>query len=161
MTIGGTTCEVPIAPGEPLVPLGAVARPVLAPLRLTDPVAVDLVLLAWARSGDKGQLFNVAVIARQPDWLPLLKAALTPEAVSEWYRHLGQNGQQPTVRAFDVPGVHALNFVIEGALSGGINASTRLDPAAKGMAQMLLRFPVPVPAALAATFNSQTSKSGE
>jgi hypothetical protein len=46
--------------------------------------------------------------------------------------------------------VHALNFVVNDALEGGINASTQLDPAAKGMAQLLLRFPVPVPAALAA-----------
>lgn len=122
---------------------------------------VDLVQLAWARSGDKGQLFNVAVIARRPEWLPFLKAALTPETVGEWYRHFGQNGQRPAVRAYDVPGVHALNLVIDGALSGGINASTRLDPAAKGMAQMLLRFPVTVPAGLAASLNRQASQSGE
>ena len=161
MTIGGTTCEVPIAKGQPLVPPAAVARSAPAPLLLTDPVEIDLVQLAWARSGDKGQLFNVAVIARQPEWLPFLRAALTPEAVSEWYWHLGQNGQKPVVRNYNVPGVHALNFVIDGALPGGINASTRLDPAAKGMAQMLLRFPVLVPATLAASLNSQASKSGE
>ena len=86
---------------------------------------------------------------------------MTPDAVSEWYWHLGQNGQKPVVRNYNVPGVHALNFVIDGALPGGINASTRLDPAAKGMAQMLLRFPVLVPATLAASLNSQASKSGE
>lgn len=161
MTIGGTTCKVPIANGQPLVSPTAVARPALVPLLLTNPIEVDLVRLAWARSGDKGQLFNVAVIARRPEWLPFLKAALTPEAVSEWYRHLGANGREPEVRTYDVPGVHALNLVIGGALPGGINASTRLDPAAKGMAQMLLRFPVPVPAELAASFNCQASKSGE
>ena len=103
----------------------------------------------------------MAVIARRPEWLAFIRAALTAEAVSEWYRHLGPNGQEPAVRAYDVPGVHALNFVIDGALPGGINASTRLDPAAKGMAQMLLRFPVPVPAALAASLNCQASNSGD
>lgn len=161
MTFGGTTHQIPIAAGEPLVAVTAAARRAAVPLVLPDPVEVDLVRLAWARSGDKGQLFNVAVIARRPEWLAFLRAALTAEAMSEWYRHLGPNGQQPAVRAHDVPGVHALNFVIDGALPGGINASTRLDPAAKGMAQMLLRFPVPVPAALAASLNCQASNSGD
>jgi hypothetical protein len=161
MSIGGTSCEVSVPNGQPLLPLATMARPTLDPLLLTDPVEVELVRLAWARSGDKGQLFNVAVIARQPEWLAFLRAALTPAAVSEWYRHLGPNGQNPAVRAYDVPGVHALNLVIDGALPGGINANTRLDPAAKGMAQMLLRFPVPVPAALAASLSCQASKPGE
>jgi len=160
MTIGGTTCEVPVANGQPMVPPATMARPASVPLVLTDPVEVDLVRLAWARSGDKGQLFNVAVIARRPEWLPFLKAALTPAAVSEWYRHLGPNAQPPAVRAYGVPGVHALNLVIEGALPGGINTSIRLDPAAKGMAQMLLRFPVAVPADLAASLDLQTANAG-
>ncbi len=160
MTIGGTTCEVPVANGQPMVPPATMATPASVPLVLTDPVEVDLVGLARARSGDKGQLFNVAVIARRPEWLPFLKAALTPAAVGEWYRHLGPNAHPPAVRAYDVPGVHALNLVIEGALPGGINTSIRLDPAAKGMAQMLLRFPVPVPADLAASFDLQTANAG-
>ena len=103
-----------------------------------------------ARSGDKGHLFNVAVIARRPEYLVYLRAALTPEAVGEWYCHLGPDGEPPRVDGYDVPGLHALNFVLHDALKGGINASTQLDPAAKGMAQMLLRFPIPVPSALAA-----------
>lgn len=160
MTIGGATSAVPVPTGTPVVAPAAAARPVAPPVLLQDPVNVDLVRLAWARSGDKGQLFNVAVIARQPEWLPFLTAALTPEAVSGWYRHLGPNCQPPAVRAYDVPGVHALNFVIDGALPGGINASTRLDPAAKGMAQMLLRFPVAVPAALAASLDLKSANAG-
>lgn len=150
MTFDGVTQDVPVAAGVPAAE-GAPVRQI-APSTPTEPgaVAVDLIRLAWARSGDKGHLFNVAVIARQPDYLPYLRAALTPEAVGEWYRHLGPDGQPPRVDRYDVPGFHALNFVLHDALSGGINASTRLDPAAKGMAQMLLRFPVPVPTALAA-----------
>ena len=105
--------------------------------------------LAWARSGDKGHLFNVAVIARRPEYLPWLRAALSPVAVGEWYRHLRRAGP-PRVDRYEVPGFHALNLVVHDALEGGLNASTQLDPAAKGMGQMLLRFPVPVPAALAA-----------
>jgi hypothetical protein len=114
-----------------------------------DLVEVDLVRLAWVRSGDKGHLFNVAVIAREPEYLPWLRRALTPESVGEWYAHLADDGQRLKVDRYEAPGVHALNFVVNDALVGGINASTRLDPAAKGMGQMLLRFPVAVPAGMA------------
>jgi hypothetical protein len=96
------------------------------------------------------------VIARKPEYLKYLKAALTPKAVAEWYQHLGPDGQPPVVDDYDVAGLHALNFVIHDALTGGINASTQLDPAAKGMAQMLLRFPIPVPPELADALNEST-----
>jgi len=107
--------------------------------------AAPLIRLAWARSGDKGNLFNVAVIARQAEFLPYIAAALTPEAVGEHYaRMLGQ------VRAFAVeryyaPGLCALNFVVKDSMDGGVMASTTLDPVAKGMAQLLLEYPIPVP----------------
>lgn len=123
--------------------------------------SVDLVDLAWVRSGDKGHLFNVAVIARRPEYLPYLKAALTPESVGEWYRHLGPNGEAPRVDSFEAPGLNALNFVVHDALTGGINASTRLDPAAKGMGQMLLRFAVQVPKYLAAKVKTNSSFKGD
>ena len=157
MTFAGVTQDVAVAAGVPIAADAQAAE--RAPMTPAEPgsVAVDLVRLAWARSGDKGHLFNVAVIARQPEYLPYLRAALTPEAVAEWYRHLGPDGQRPRVDRYDVPGFHALNFVVRDALAGGINASTRLDPAAKGMAQMLLRFPVPVPAALAAELGAAAS----
>ena len=157
MTFAGVTQDVSMAAGVPLAaapPAGAAA-----PATPVEPgaVVVDLVRLAFARSGDKGHLFNVAVIARQQEYLPYLRAALTPEAVGEWYLHLGPVGQSPRVDRYDVPGFQALNFVLHDALAGGINASIRLDPAAKGMAQMLLRFPIPVPATLAAALSDAAS----
>ena len=150
LTFGGVTKDLPAATGTSvgkIVRANPVSPPVAAP---TGTVEVDLVRLAWARSGDKGQLFNVAVIARKPEYLPYLRAAVTADAVGEWYRHLGANGQAPRVDCYDAPSLHALNFVLHDALVGGINASTRLDPAAKGMAQMLLRFPVMISKELAA-----------
>lgn len=160
MTFSGVTQDVEVASGVPVTTQTSVAVP-FAEAEVAG-VAVDLVQLAWARSGDKGHLFNVAVIARKPEYLPYLRAALTPDAVGDWYRHLGPDGQPPRVDRHDVPGFHALNFVLHDALAGGINASTRLDPAAKGMAQMLLRFPVPVPATLAATLGtSAASQQGQ
>ena len=48
-------------------------------------------------------------------------------------------------------GINALNYVVHDSMAGGINKSPRLDNGAKGMAQQLLEFPVPVPAAIAAS----------
>jgi hypothetical protein len=155
-TCAGLSQDVPVPPGVPADASAPAGRASLPALAEPGEVPVDLVQLAWARSGDKGQLFNVAVIARHPEYLPYLHAALSAGAVSQWYRHLGPAGEAPRVDRYRAPGFHALNFVIHDALVGGINASTRLDPAAKGMAQMLLRFPVPVPAAMAAKLGGTT-----
>lgn len=158
MTINGLTRDVPAASGLPEPEARPIKPEAVALPSDSGDVEVDLVRLAWARSGDKGHLFNVAVIARKPEYLPYLKAALTPDSVGEWYRHLGPDGQPPRVENFDAPGLHALNFVVHDALTGGINASTQLDPAAKGMAQMLLRFPIPVPQALADKLQKQLER---
>jgi len=152
----GVTVELPDAAGRAAAGPQTLAATPSRSLPSAE-VAVELIRLAWARSGDKGHLFNVAVIARRPDYLPWLRAALTAPAVADWYRHLGRDGDVPRVERYEVPGVHALNFVVHDALEGGINASAQLDPAAKGMAQMLLRFPVPVPGNLAAQLRAPAS----
>lgn len=63
-----------------------------------------------------------------------------------WFRHLCHG----KVTRYDVPGIHGMNFVLAQALDGGGVESLRIDPQGKGFAQMLLDFPVPVPAELAA-----------
>ena len=116
------------AQGGTLVPQGATQT-------------VPLVQLAWGRSGDKGDSANIGIIARRPEFLPLLRAQLTPAAVKQYLSHLVQG----EVERFEVPGIHALNFLLHQALGGGGMASLRVDPLAKGYAQMLLDFPVAVP----------------
>jgi hypothetical protein len=111
---------------------------------------VPLIRLAFARSGDKGNLFNVAVIARDPAFLPYIGAALTPETVGRHYAGVLGGAAPFAVDAFSVPGFSALNFVVRDSLGGGMLASMAIDPAAKGMGQLLLDYPVPVSAAIAA-----------
>ncbi|MDB5958545.1 acyclic terpene utilization AtuA family protein [Ramlibacter sp.] len=106
-----------------------------------DWIEVPLVRLAWARSGDKGDQSNIGVIARSPEWLPWLRAQLTPAAVKSWLGHLVLGD----VTRYDLPGIHALNFVCMQALDGGGLASLRNDALGKGMAQVLLAMPVRVP----------------
>jgi len=106
-----------------------------------DTVQVPLVTLAWARSGDKGDDENIGVIARRPEFLPLLRAQLGSAQVRAWFAHLVQG----EVERHEVPGLHALNFVLHQALDGGGVASLRSDPLGKSFAQMLLDHPVRIP----------------
>ena len=108
-----------------------------------DWIDVPLISLAFARSGDKGDSSNIGVIARRPDWLPLLREQLTEERVAAWLGHLVRG----SVTRYDVPGIHAMNFLCTQALDGGGMASLRNDPLGKGMAQILLAMPIRVPAA--------------
>lgn len=105
--------------------------------------------LAWVRSGDKGNLFNVGVIARRPEWLAWLYHALTPGAVAAHFSEkLGKAIEADAVTRFAVPGICAVNLLVEHSMDGGMLASPALDPAAKAMGQLLLDFLVPVPEGL-------------
>lgn len=109
-----------------------------------EAVKVPLVALAWGRSGDKGDIANIGIIARRPEYLTFIRAALTEERVKDYFAHLC-NGR---VERFEVPGIHALNFLLHESLGGGGIASVRIDPQGKGFAQMLLDIDIPVPADL-------------
>jgi hypothetical protein len=120
------------------------------PLPATDAFArgtrnVPLVQLAWGRSGDKGGAANIGVIARKPEYLPFIRAAITEEAVARCFAHL-MTGR---VQRYDLPGTQALNFMLHEALGGGGIASVRMDSQGKAYAQMLLDHPVPIPADMA------------
>jgi len=144
-----------LAPGGELTP----APPAAAPHEAAPPAGprepLPLVALAWGRSGDKGDSANIGVIARRPEYVPLLRAALTEERVAEWFRHLVEG----PVRRYELPGIHAFNFVLERALGGGGMASLRMDPQGKAFAQMLLDFPVEVPAAWAAEIRAEGERT--
>ena len=110
--------------------------------------SVPLIKLAVARSGDKGNHSNIGVMARKPEYLAWIAAALSEAAVAEWMQHV-LDGQTGKVSRWYLPGSHSLNFLLENALGGGGVASLRIDPQGKAFAQQLLEFPVPVPRALA------------
>jgi hypothetical protein len=104
-------------------------------------VEVPLLRLAYARSGDKGNSASIAIIAREPRFLPLLRREVTPERVVAQLGHLAEG----PARRFEAPGLHALNFVIDNALGGGGMASPRIDPQGKAYGQMALEMTVAVP----------------
>jgi hypothetical protein len=117
-------------------------------------VALPLSLLAYARSGDKGNSSNVAIIARAPRYLPLLRREVTEERIVAQLGHLVRG---PAER-FEAPGLHALNFLIADALGGGGMASMRIDPQGKAYGQMALEMTVPVPRSWAEEIAAQGSE---
>ncbi|OCY50549.1 acyclic terpene utilization AtuA family protein [Acinetobacter pittii] len=110
-------------------------------------IEVPLVEIAHARSGDKGNHSNIGVIARKTEYLPWIRAALTEQAVASYMQHV-LDAEKGRVIRYELPGLNALNFMLENALGGGGVASLRIDPQGKAFAQQLLDMPVKVPAHL-------------
>lgn len=101
---------------------------------------IRLLQLAHARSGDKGDTVNVGVIARRPEWYPLLAQMLTPERVKA---HFGETVGE--VDRFELPNLNALNFLLHNALGGGGTLSLMTDAQGKTFSSALLRMEVDVP----------------
>ncbi len=108
-------------------------------------VTVPLYRLAHGRTGDKGNISNLSVIAWEEEWYPIIEEQVTEAAILEWFYF-----RRPTrVTRYAIPSIAAFNFVIEGALDGGVNDALNLDSHGKALSFHLLDFPVRVPAALA------------
>jgi hypothetical protein len=108
---------------------------------------VQLRFLAHARSGDKGNTANVGLIALQPEYYPLLEREVTPARVARHFR-----GMVSGVDRFELPNLHALNFLLHDALDGGGTISLKTDAQGKVYSTALLRMEIPVPPALARRF---------
>lgn len=102
---------------------------------------VPLVELAHARSGDKGDTANVGVIARRPEFYPVLARELTVERVAAHFAGMLTGG----VERFELPNLGALNFLLHGALGGGGTVSLKTDAQGKTLSTALLRMEVEVP----------------
>lgn len=107
-------------------------------------LTVPLRRVAHGRSGDKGDMANIGIIARSDALYAVLLKDLTADSVRDYFAHVAKG----KVSRYSLPGFNALNFTLENALGGGGVASLRYDPQGKALAQMLLDIPVDVPAAL-------------
>lgn len=99
--------------------------------------------LAYTRSGDKGNDANIGVVCRNPEHYGLLGEVLTAEAVEKYFIHFFDGAVaegECRVSRFELPGIHAYNFVLKDVLGGGGVASLRSDPQGKSLGQMFLDF---------------------
>jgi hypothetical protein len=103
---------------------------------------VALAEIAVARSGDKGNLANIGIIARRPEYAEVLRTQVTAERVARHLAHL----EPASVRRWALPGINAINVVLDEVLGGKGGTSTlRYDPQGKSYAAMLLTMPVQMP----------------
>ena len=109
-------------------------------------VTVPLGRLAHARSGDKGDMANIGVIARAPEIYPWLAATLTAARVREYFAGICRG----EVERHEVANLWALNFLLGESLGGGGTVSLRLDAQGKTLSHALLAMPVQVSRALIA-----------
>lgn len=101
--------------------------------------------LAHGRTGDKGNRSNISVIAWQAAFYPLLVAQVTEDAVARQFA-----ARRPArVQRYLLPNLHAMNFVLDEVLDGGVNDALNLDSHGKSLAYLLLDLRVQVPAELA------------
>ncbi|ASC67613.1 hypothetical protein B9P52_26585 [Achromobacter denitrificans] len=110
-----------------------------------DLIPVPLYRLGHSRSGDKGDISNLSLIAWDPECYAVLEAQATEARVAAWfaYRHPRR------VTRYLVPTLHAMNFVLEGVLDGGVNDALNLDTHGKSLSFRLLDMTVEVSPELA------------
>jgi hypothetical protein len=95
--------------------------------------------IAHSRAGDKGNISNISVIAYDPKDYPLLEKHVTAERVREHFSDIVQG----EVQRYTLPALGALNFVLHGALTGGVTRSLALDAHGKSLSSAILSLEIP------------------
>jgi hypothetical protein len=101
---------------------------------------VRLVELAYARSGDKGDLCNIGLMAHDAAKYEIIKKVVTPEKVKA---HFGDWVKGP-VKIYRMDNIMALEILLYEGLGGGATNTLRIDQTGKGMGQALLRMEVEI-----------------
>lgn len=97
--------------------------------------------IAHARSGDKGDTANIGLIAKKPEYYPLLVKQVTAARVARHFKGMISG----SVERFELPNLKALNFLLHGALDGGGTISLKTDAQGKVFSTALLRMEIDVP----------------
>src|SRR4051812_6533275 len=107
-------------------------------LELRAMTTVLLHSLAHARTGDKGNRSSIGLVAYSPKHWDVLVEQVTEERVAALFAD-----RRPTqVRRYLLPRLHAMNFVLDDVLDGGVNGSLNLDSHGKTLSGLLLSLPI-------------------
>ncbi|HEX8136340.1 MAG TPA: hypothetical protein VF544_02000 [Pyrinomonadaceae bacterium] len=101
---------------------------------------IQLIRLAHARSGDKGDTANVGLIALREEYYPLLVREVTAERVKQHFKGICKGA----VERFELPNLGALNFLLHESLGGGGTLSLMTDAQGKTFSTALLRMEITV-----------------
>ena len=96
--------------------------------------------LAYARSGDKGDVVNIGVMAKDSKSYQILKERLTPELVKQHFADMVKGD----VTRYDMDNLESLQFVLSGALGGGATQTLMMDQTGKAFGPNLLRLELEV-----------------
>ena len=106
--------------------------------------SITLGEIAHARSGDKGNHANIGIAAYTPAGFEFLKRELTSDRIAQFFASLGVT----RVERFELPRLHAFNFLLYNVLAGGASRSLRIDTQGKLLGTAVLELSLPVPANL-------------
>jgi hypothetical protein len=101
-------------------------------------VPVKLRQIAHSRAGDKGDTSYVSLVVFEARHYEAVRRAVTAERVRAWFGPLVAG----PVERYELPQLGALNFVIAGALGGGVTRSAALDPHGKSRSALLLEMEI-------------------
>lgn len=107
-------------------------------------IEVPLHRLAHARSGDKGNRLNIALICAAPEYYEAIAEQVTAEYVAVIFA----SRKPSAVRRYALPRLSAFNFVLDNVLEGGVNSSLGLDGHGKSLSFLLLAAPITINASL-------------
>ena len=96
--------------------------------------------IAHSRTGDKGNISNISVIAHKPEQYSTLKKYVTVEKVKEFFSEVVRG----EVVRYELPNIGALNFVMYSALGGGVTRTLSLDAHGKSLSSALMNFEIPI-----------------
>ena len=102
---------------------------------------LQLLQLAHARSGDKGDTANIGLIANRPEYYPILVKQVTAARVARHFKGMIKGN----VERYELPNLGALNFLLHGALDGGGTISLKTDAQGKVLSTALLRMEIEAP----------------
>ena len=124
---------------------------------MTTTITVPLYRVAHSRTGDKGNRSNISVIAWHPALYEHLVHQVTEAAVAALFAHR----RPAAVTRHLLPRLHAMNFVLDGVLDGGVNDALNLDSHGKALSFLLLDLPVRLPAHLVPHLRQFTDTTGD
>jgi hypothetical protein len=111
---------------------------------MTTLIEIPLHRIAHARSGDKGNRLNIALICSAPIFYAPIAEQVTADRVAEIFAHR----KPAAVRRYELPKLGAFNFVLDEVLEGGVNSSLGLDGHGKSLSFLLLAASIRIDRAL-------------
>ena len=94
--------------------------------------------LAWARSGDKGDISDLGLMAFNEKNYEILKREITPESIKGFFKDVVKGD----VKVYKMDNILAIKVVMHNALGGGATKTLRWDETGKAMATAILRMEV-------------------